>query len=73
MNAGYQESRFYHGLNIPDVTSHAAFRLVEQAAKSKTGFFSQPERCSIRRRDSQDHLARVCCCSQIFIHEVYGR
>jgi hypothetical protein len=59
-------------LNIPDVTYHAAFRLIEQAAKSKTSFFSKIERCSVRRRDSEDHLTGFFRRSQIFIREVYG-
>src|SRR5437879_11276762 len=59
-------------LNIPDVACHSAFRLIEQAAKSKAGLFSKLERCNVRGRDSEDDLAGFRCCSQILIHKVYG-
>jgi hypothetical protein len=64
--------RVHQDLNVPYVARHSPFRLVEQATRSKTGFFSQLERGNVCRQDSQDHLASFSCCSQIFAHEVDG-
>src|SRR5690242_6012931 len=55
---------------FPDIARHAAFRLVEHALKSKSGFFRQPERCSVCGNNPQDHLAGVRCRSQVLIYKV---